>query len=318
VTAAASFAGVVPAADGATAVALRQTFREPPTLVRLDLATGVATKLSTFNDELLAGIDLGAYESATVKGAGGDPVQAWVVYPPGFDPGRRYPLFLVIHGGPHGGVTDGFMWRWHAQVFAGWGYVVAWHNFHGSSGFGQAFTDSINPDWATKPYQDTLAVARWFAAKPWIDAERMVAGGGSYGGYLASLLLGRTHPFKTLVVHAGVYDLYAQMGADYGGNRKRFGEFWEPAQEQLYRKISPHFGAGGFQTPTLVVHGALDYRVPENHAFELFAALQTRGVRSRLVHYANENHWILKPQNSLHWYRTVQDWIGEFAPPGPR
>lgn len=318
VTRGSSFSGLALSADGGTAVAIRQSFREPPSLVRLDLASGEAVKLSTFDDALLATVDLGEFESVTVKGAGGDPVQTWVVYPPGFDRTKRYPLYLLIHGGPHNGVTDGWAWRWHAQVFAGWGYVVAWHNFHGSSGFGQAFADSINPDWATKPYEDTIAVARWFSAKPWIDPKRMAAGGGSYGGYLASLLLGRPHPFQTLVVHAGVYNRYTQYGSDYGGNRKRFGEYWEPGQDALMRKISPHFGAGRFETPALVLHGALDYRVPENHAFELFAALQNRGVRSRLVHYPNENHWILKPQNSLHWYRTVREWIGEFAPPGPR
>jgi dipeptidyl aminopeptidase/acylaminoacyl peptidase len=298
--------------DGRTAVALRESFSEPPTLVRLDLSGGEPSKLSTFNDTLLARVEWGRYESVTYKGSGGADIQMWVVYPPGFDKTKQYPVYLLLHGGPHNGVQDAFTFRWNAQVFSGWGYVTAWHNFHGSSGFGQAFADAITADWATKPYDDTLAAASWLAAQPWADKDRMAAGGGSYGGYLATLLLGRPHPFKTLITHAAVYNLYTQYGSDGGAERKRFGEFWDPQQDAVYRKTSPHFGAARFTTPTLVIHGALDYRVPDNHGIELFNALQNRGVRSRLVHYPNENHWILKPQNSLHWYKTNEDWLKEF------
>lgn len=311
VTKARSYGAPVIAREG-TAVALREAFDEPPTLVRVDLASGEATKLSTFNDALLAGVDLGRYESVTYAGAGGAPIQMWVVYPPGFDPAKKYPLYLLLHGGPHVGITDGFAWRWNAQVFGGWGYVTGWHNFHGSSGFGQGFTDSINPDWATKPYEDTLAAARWFSSKPWIDAGRMSAGGGSYGGYLASLILGRPHPFKSLVAHAGVYDLYNQYASDYGASRKRFPEFWE--NERWYRQTSPHLQAARFATPTLVIHGGLDYRVPDSHGFALFNALQNKGVKSRLLYFANENHWVLKPQNSLQWYAETRRWLDETLP----
>jgi dipeptidyl aminopeptidase/acylaminoacyl peptidase len=314
VTKAQSFASLAVSRDGKTAVALRESFAEPPTLVRLDLRTGAATKLSSFNDVLLAGVEMGAYESITYAGSGGSPVQMWVTFPPGFDRTRRYPLFLLLHGGPHLGMTDGFLWRWNAQVFAGWGYVAAWPNFHGSSGFGQAFTESIDPDWVTKPHEDALAAARWLAGQPWIDPTRMAAGGGSYGGYLATVLLGRPHPFRTLVVHAGVTDVYGQYASDVGANRKRFGEFWE--DEALWRKLSPILGAGSFATPTLVIHGALDYRVPDGQGFELFNVLQNRGVRSRLVHFPQENHWVLKPQDSLFWYQALHDWLRELAAGG--
>jgi dipeptidyl aminopeptidase/acylaminoacyl peptidase len=304
--------------DGRTAVALRESFSEPPTLVRLDLGGGEPVKISTFNDGRLSRVDWGRYESVTYKGSGGASIQMWVVYPPGFDPAKKYPVYLLLHGGPHNGVQDAFTFRWNAQVFSGWGYVTAWHNFHGSSGFGQAFADAITADWATKPYEDTIAAAAWLAAQPWADKDRMAAGGGSYGGYLASLLLGRPHPFKALIAHAAVYNLYSQYGSDGGAERKRFGEFWDPKQDAVYRKTSPHFGAANFATPTLVIHGALDYRVPDNHGIELFNALQNRGVRSRLVHYPNENHWILKPSNSLFWYRSTQEWLREFIGPGTR
>ena len=308
-----SFGSLELSKDGRTLVALRQSFVEPPTLVRVDPRRGSVTKLSSFNDEILAEVDFGRYESVTYAGANGDPVQMWVVYPPGFDPEKKYPLYLLLHGGPHNGITDSFHYRWNAQVFSGWGYVTGWHNFHGSSGFGQDFTDSINPFQSELPYIDTIKAAEWFAEKPWIDSERMGAGGGSYGGYLASILLGREHPFKTLVAHAAVFNWLTQYAADYGASQRRHGEFWEKPGH--YEKSSPHMGAANFDTPTLVIHGQLDYRVPLNHGIELFNILQNRGVRSRLVYYPDENHWILKPNNSLRWYQEKKDWLAEFLQP---
>jgi dipeptidyl aminopeptidase/acylaminoacyl peptidase len=240
----------------------------------------------------------------------------WVVYPPGFDPSKKYPVFMLLHGGPHNGIQDAVQWRWNAHVFASWGYIVTWHNFHGSSGFGQAFTDSINPDRISKPYDDTIKAAEWLAAKPYVDAERMVAGGGSYGGFLASTLLGRSHPYKALIAHAAVYNNFTQIGADYGAERDRFFEFWDRPEE--FARYSPHTSAGNFVTPTLVIHGQQDFRVPVNHGIELFNTLQKRGVPSRLVYYPDENHWILKPQNSLFWYSEVRAWVEKYAPPGAR
>jgi len=298
-------------------LALRQGFTEPPTLVRVDTASGAVTKLSTFNDDLFAKVDWGTYESVTYKGWGGKDIQMWVNYPPGFDKSKKWPVYLILHGGPHNGVTDSFTFRWNAQVFSAWGYVTAWHNFHGSSGFGQAFTDSINPDWATKPYEDTILAAKWLAAQPWADADRLAAGGGSYGGYLATLLLGRPHPFKALVAHAAVYNLYSMTGSDGGASKPRFGGYWEKEQDLLYKKMSPHFGAGTFKTPTLVIHGALDYRVPDGHGLEVWNMLQQRGVKSRLVYYPNENHWVLKPQNSIFWYQEKRKWLAEWIGEGP-
>lgn len=311
ITGATSYGSPAMSADGRVLVALNESFVLPPTLVRVDPRTGAATQLSRFNDELLAATDFGTYESVTYEGANGQPIQMWVNYPPGFDRSRQYPLYLLIHGGPHNGITDGFHWRWNAQVFGSWGYVTAWHNFHGSSGFGQDFTDAINPDWATLPYTDTIKAAQWFAAQPWIDGERMAAGGGSYGGYLSSLILGREHPFKTLVIHAAVYNLYTQYASDYGASRRRHGEFWD--QPEQFRATSPHYQAGNFDTPSLVIHGELDYRVPVNHGIELFNTLQNRGVRSRFLYYPDENHWVLKHNNSLRWYREKQSWLAEFV-----
>lgn len=292
-------------------IGLRQTFIEPPTLVSIDPRRGSTTKLSTINDALLAATDFGTYESVTYTGADGAEIQMWVNYPPGFDKTKKYPFFMMIHGGPHNAITNGMAFRWNAQVFGSWGYVTAWPNFHGSSGFGQAFTDSINPNWADKPYEDVIKAAEWFAQQPWIDSERMVAGGGSYGGYLTSLILGREHPFRALVAHAAVYNLYTQYAADFASELPRFGGFWEEANREMIEKTSPHYHAANFKTPTLVVHGQTDLRVPVNHGQELYQTLLMKGVPTRYVYYPNENHWILKPQNSVFWYQQVKRWFEE-------
>lgn len=310
-----SFGGLSIAADG-TLVASNQSFLYPPRVVRIDTANGDIQRLDTFNDEILAEVDLGTYESVTYTGYNGQDIQMWVHYPPGFDPDKEYPLFLLIHGGPHNAIPDGFHFRWNAQTFASWGYVTAWHNFHGSNGFGQDFADAINPDWLTAPYHDTIAAAEWFAEKDWIDEDRMVAGGGSYGGYLSSILLGKDHPFNALLIHAPVYNMYSQMAADFAVHATRFGDFWE--RPEIYREISPHYYAGEFDTPALIVHGQQDLRVPVGQAFELFRTLQSRGIESRLIYYPDENHWVLKPNNSIYWYHEVRDWMTRFAEPGGR
>jgi dipeptidyl aminopeptidase/acylaminoacyl peptidase len=223
---------------------------------------------------------------------------------------------FLLHGGPHVGITDQWSYRWNAQVFAAWGYVTTWHNFHGSSGFGDAFTDAIQPDWVTLPYQDTLAGAEYLKTQPWVDGDRMIAAGGSYGGYLATVLLGRPHPFKALIAHAPVYNQYSQIGSDYGATKNRYYEAWEDPVR--FQATSPNMLAGNFSTPTLVIHGQQDLRVPVNHGIELFNTLQKRDVPSRLIYYPNENHWILRPQNSLFWYDEVQKWLATYAPAGPR
>lgn len=301
------------ALGGDTLIGIRQSFTEPPTLVRIGKTI---TKLSDFNDSAIANVDWGRVDSVTYSGARNADIQMWVVYPPGFDPNKKYPVYMLLHGGPHNGITDAMQWRWNAQVFAGWGYIVTWHNFHGSSGFGQDFTDSINPDRISMPYEDTIKAAEWLMAKPYVDRDRMAAGGGSYGGFLASTLLGRPHPFKALVAHAAVYNNFTQIAADYGASKDRFFEFWERPEE--FARYSPHTSAGNFNTPTLVVHGQLDMRVPVNHGVELFNTLQKRGVPSKLVYYPDENHWVLKPQNSVFWYQTTQQWLQQYVPPGAR
>ena len=310
-----SFQSLALSNNGKALVAIRQSFIEPPTLVRLDARSGAATKLTDFNDAALAGLDVAKYERVTYQGANNDAIQMWVFYPPGFDATRKYPVLMLLHGGPHNSIVDAVQWRWNAEVFANWGYVVTWHNFHGSSGFGNAFADSINPDRITLPYEDTIKAAEWIMAKPFVDKDRMVAAGASYGGFLATTLLGRPHPFKALVAHAAVYNMFTQEASDYGAESSRFFDFWEKPEE--FARYSPHTSAANFVTPTLIIHNQQDMRVPVNHGIELFNTLQKKGVPSKLIYFPDENHWVLKPQNSLFWYREVRDWVATYAAPGP-
>ncbi len=315
VTEATDFPSIAISNNG-TLVALNHSFLYPPRIVTINPRNGQTNRIDTINDDVMEGIELGTYESVTYQGANGQDIQMWVHFPPGFDSSKKYPLILLIHGGPHSGITDGFHFRWNAQTFASWGYVTAWHNFHGSSGFGQDFTDSINPDWISKPYEDTMKAAEWFMNQSWIDSDRMVAGGASYGGYLSSVILGKEHPFNTLLIHAPVYNLYSQLAADFAVHTVRFGHYWE--DPSLYKSLSPHYFAGNFDTPALLTHGQLDYRVPVGQIFELFRTLQSRNVDSRLIYFENENHWILRANNSIYWYNQVREWFGKYAEPGPK
>ncbi|WP_299804059.1 S9 family peptidase [uncultured Shewanella sp.] len=310
-----NFGKPVMAEDG-TIVATNDSFLYPARLVTINPRNGKTTRLDSFNDDILADVDMGTYESVTYKGYNDQDIQMWVHYPPGFDSSKKYPLMMLIHGGPHNAISDGFHYRWNAQTFASWGYVTAWPNFHGSSGFGQEFADSINPDWKNKSLEDVLKAADWFEQKDWIDSERMVAGGASYGGYLSSIILGQEHPFNALLIHAAVYNMYSQMSADFAVHSTRFGHYWE--KPEIYKSISPHYFAENFNTPTLVIHGQLDYRVPVGQGFELFRTLQSRGVESKMIYFPDENHWIMKPNNSIYWYNQVEDWMTRFAEPGGR
>ena len=292
-------------------VFLGETTSRAPEVFALDPG-GQPRQLTRFNDTLFAGLDLGKVESHTFPGAGGDKVQAWVVYPPGFDPKKKYPLVQLLHGGPHTMVRDAFSPRWNSHVFASPGYIVAWVNRHGSTGFGEAYARSINGAWGDKPMEDVLRANDYlFAAIPAIDRDNVAAAGASYGGYLATWLLGHTKVFKTLVNHAGVSDFIGQYGADittYGFTKEVLGGMPWDSPEAMQRN-NPVAHAANFSTPMLITHGEKDYRVPYGQGLALYGILQTMRVPSRLVVFPDENHWILSPQNSIYWNYEVQAWL---------
>ena len=262
----------------------------------------------------LAAFALKPAESMTFAGAGGTPVQAWVVKPNGFREGVKYPLMYLVHGGPQGAWNDGWTYRWNAQVFASAGYVVFMPNPRGSTGFGQRFTDEISNDWGGKVFEDLMKGVDYAEKLPYVDASRKVAAGASYGGYMMNWFLGHTDRFKALVSHAGVFNLTSMYGVTE--------ELWFPEWDlggtpwtnpEGYAKWSPHTYAKNFKTPTLVTHGELDYRVPVGEGLQLFTTLQRQGVPSRLLVFPDEGHWINKPQNAALWYRTFLEWMGRWT-----
>jgi dipeptidyl aminopeptidase/acylaminoacyl peptidase len=267
------------------------------------------------NDALLSQIDMQPLESFSFKGANDEEVQGFMIKPPGFDPNKKYPLKFLIHGGPQGAWGNSWTYRWNAELFAANGYVVVMINFHGSTDYGQKFTDSISGDWGGKPYVDLMRgldyVERTY---PFIDKNREAALGASYGGYMANWLLGHTNRFKCIVSHDGMFNAESA----YGTSEELWFPEWEfkgPPwkQRELYRKWSPHMFAAKFKTPTLVIHGQNDYRLDVSQGFDLFTTLQRLKVPSKMLYFPDEGHWVLKPQNSRLWYKTVNDWVDQWC-----
>jgi dipeptidyl aminopeptidase/acylaminoacyl peptidase len=311
-----STSGAQPAADGQV-VFLESSLRQPAELAVVPLAGRISARtphrwLTDVNEALLARLSLGEVEDATFKGAGDDDVQMFLVYPPGFDRAKKYPLVHMIHGGPVGTFGDEFGFRWNPHMFASPGYVVALVNFHGSSSFGQPWVESILGAHPDKPFTDIMKATDALIARGFVDETRMAATGGSYGGFMVNWILGHTDRFKALVSHAGVYSLLGQSASDsYFGRHHSYGGYPFTNLENIER-WSPNRFAANFKTPTLVTHGERDYRVPVTQGLELYGVLKTKGVPARLVYFPDENHWILKPQNSRLWYTEVLAWLGRW------
>ncbi len=296
--------------DGKTMVYTRRSGTSPMEIFRASSAGGTETALSHLNDGMLSAHQLTALEEVNVEGAENARVHMFIVRPPNFDPQKKYPALMLIHGGPQGAWGHDWTYRWNAQVFAAAGYVVAMPNPRGSTGYGQKFIDDINGDWGGRAYDDIMAATDSVAKLPYVDANRMAAAGGSFGGYLIDWILGHTQRFKALISHAGVYDLRSEAGETE--------ELWFPMWEfsgmpwdnpEMYARWSPSLFVKEFHTPTLVMDGELDFRVPYGQGLQLFTALQLQKVPSKLIVFPDEGHWVLKPQNSLFWYKNFIDWI---------
>jgi dipeptidyl aminopeptidase/acylaminoacyl peptidase len=293
----------------------RATLQRPNDIFSLT-RDGKATQITHDNDALLSRVAMGAVTSTTWTGAENTRIQGWIVTPAGFDATKKYPAVVLIHGGPQGVWGDAWSYRWNPQMFAARGYVVLMPNPRGSTGFGQRFVEEISGDWGGKPYVDIMNGVDMFAALPYVDASRIGAAGASYGGYMIDWILGHTDRFKALVSHDGVYNLESEYGVTE--------ELWFPEWEfrgnpwdnpELYERWSPHRYAKNFKTPTLVVQGELDFRVPVDQGLQLFTVLQRKGIPSKLLYFPDEGHWVLKPQNSKLWYATVLDWLDQWVKP---
>jgi dipeptidyl aminopeptidase/acylaminoacyl peptidase len=278
--------------------------------------TGVR-QLTHHNDSLVQRLQLHPLQEMWSRGALGDSIHSFVLRPPQWEAGKKFPTILLIHGGPQGAWLDTWHSRWNYQMMAAPGYGLVIVNPRGSTGYGQAFLDSVTKNWGDEVYRDLMnALDAALARNAWMDSTRLGATGGSYGGYMTNWIAGHSKRFDALVTHAGVFNLEAMYGAteelwfvdwEFGG------PWWDStAMATQYRRYSPHLYAKNLQTPMLVIHGELDYRVPYTEGLSLFTALQRQGVPSRLLFFPDEGHWILKPQNQRLWWAEVQGWFGKY------
>jgi len=296
--------GVQVGPDNKTLVYLHQTNTQPAEV----WVSGKA--LTHHNDSALATLDLPPLEEFGFIGALGDSVFGWSQKPPNFDPARKYPLIYLIHGGPQGAWTDSWGQRWNNQLFAARGFVVAEVNFHGSTGYGQKFTDAISQHWGDYPYEDVMKGLDVLARLPYVDSTRMGAAGASYGGYMVYWIAGHTNRFKVLVDHDGVFNTVSMAGSteelwftdwEFGGTPY--------TNRPLYEKWSPLNSVGNWKTPMLIVHSQLDYRVDLSEGYQAFTAAKRMGVDAKFLSFPDEGHWVLRPRNRRIWWGTVLDWL---------
>ncbi|MEW6733861.1 MAG: S9 family peptidase [Acidobacteriota bacterium] len=303
--------------DGRHLIFLRSSFSQPAEIYQATTSTEFSLQqLSHLNDEWRTSLLWSEVSSFTYQGWHDEEVMSWLVKPPDFSPDRRYPLLLLIHGGPHRAWGNDFHYRWNPQVFAAAGYIVLIPNFHGSSSYGQAFTDQIRGDWGNIVFEDLMCAVDEAIKWPFIDSARLAAAGGSYGGYMTNWLAGHTNRFRCLISHSGLYNLISSFyAADFVGDTKQElgGTPWENLE--VMHLSSPSTFAGNFVTPMLISHGQLDYRVDVSDSFAMFQVLRAKGVPTKLLYFPDENHWILKPGNSVYWYKEVLAWLAHWTTP---
>jgi dipeptidyl aminopeptidase/acylaminoacyl peptidase len=318
--------GITMSHDGRTLAWQRDAIEHPPEVWTGQLgANGIerAHVVTHETDALVSQLTLHPAEDFWFRGANGDSVHGWVVKPPQYQPGKKFPVLLLVHGGPEVPWLDAWGSRWAPEMFAAGGFGLVMINPRGSPGYGQKFIDGISKDWGGKVYVDLMkGLDAALLKNPWLDSTKMTAAGGSYGGYMVNWIAGHTNRFKALVSHAGVFNLEAMQGAteEQWFTDAEFGGPWwkEEAMATQYRKFSPHLYAKNFKTPTLVIGGELDYRVPYTEGLSLFTALQRQNVPSRLIVFPDEGHWVLKPQNSQLWWKEVRAWLTDHADPKPK
>jgi len=305
------------APDGRTMVVARQSVKLPVELFALDGAGKTLRQLTHVNDTLLSQLALLPAEPFWFEGAAGARVEGFIVRPPDFDPARKYPVVYLVHGGPQGAWEDSWSYRWNPAMFAAPGYVAVLVNFHGSTGYGQKFTDEISGDWGGEPFDDLMKGLDAALQKyPFLDRSRMVAAGASYGGYMMNWFEGHTDRFRAIINHDGMFNTFSAYASTE--------ELWFPEWEfrgmpwsnrDLYEKWNPANFVQNFKTPMLVIHGGLDFRLPLEQGLEAFTTLRRRGIRARLLYFPDEGHWVLKPQNAMVWWDTMYGWMREYMGP---
>ncbi len=297
------------------ALFVRDDSDQPSDLYSVSLRGGALTQLTEVNAQSMAELEFGAAEQFLFSGWNDEDVFGWVVKPVGYEEGKRYPLAFIVHGGPQGSMGNHFHYRWNPQTYAGKGYAVVFIDFHGSTGYGQAFTDSITGDWGGKPLVDLKkGLAYATEAYPFIDGDRACALGASYGGYMMNWIAGAwSDRFDCIVNHDGIFDTRFMA---WSTEELWFTEWEHGGAQHLvpenYEKFNPVNRLSEWKTPMLVIHGQQDFRVPFEQGIAAFTALQRRGIESRFLQFPDENHWVLKPRNSVQWHREVEAWMGRF------
>jgi len=320
------FGDLHPLSDGYTSIAVRMGVDKPAEVVSVSIASDIprdekVRELTHLNDALLSQLDQPKMESFWFTAADKTKLQGFLIRPPGFDPAKKYPVKFLIHGGPQGNWGDMWSYRWNEELFAANGYVVVMINPRGSTGYGQAIVDGVNGDWGGKPFTDLMTGLDYAEQHyPFIDKNRECALGASYGGYMANWVLGHTDRFKCIVSHDGMFNPESAFGSteeDWFNIWEFKGHPWDyygkPDSENPFRKWAPMLSAKNFKTPTLVIHGQLDYRLDVSEGFQLFDTLQLLKVPSKMLYFPDEGHWVLKPQNSQLWYKTVNDWVDQWT-----
>jgi dipeptidyl aminopeptidase/acylaminoacyl peptidase len=311
--------------DGKTLAFTRVAMHHPHEVYVATLPdeAAAARNLSKANARLLASLDFALPESVTVKGAGGTPMQMWVLKPPGFDARKKWPVAYLVHGGPQGAWEDGWSFRWCPQLWAARGYVVALPNPRGSTGFGQKYVEEISGDWGGKCYEDLMKGVDYLESLPYVDRERIGSAGASFGGYMMNWFAVNTGRFRCLITHCSVWNfesMYATTDELWFDEWEHGGPPWGPNRKS-YEKHSPHRYAANlakFRTPMLIVHNDKDFRCPIGQGHELFTTLQRQRVPSRLINFPDEGHWVLKPKNSAFWHKEVFGWLEKYVKPGAK
>jgi len=300
--------------DGHRLLVDSQSMLHPKELSLLSIQEGEAQRISHINDSLIDRLALPSVKQRWVPASDGQMIHCWVIYPPDFDPQKKWPLITYCQGGPQGQVGQWFSYRWNFHLMAARGYVVVAPNRRGLPGFGRTWNDQISGDWGGQAMQDILAATDAMMIEPYIDSRRMAAVGASFGGYTVYWLMGNHHDrFRCMIAHCGVFNLESMFGATeeiWFPNWDLGGAYWDsPQVRQAYERFSPHRFVGNWRTPLLVVHGEKDFRVPVTQAMEAFTAAKLNGVASRFLYFPHEGHWVLRPQNGVLWHRVFFDWL---------
>jgi dipeptidyl aminopeptidase/acylaminoacyl peptidase len=296
-------------------IATKTSLSRPAEIVKVDVLKGKMETLTTTNDALYAGLKLGKVEKRLISTSDNKEMLTWVIYPPDFDPKKKYPTLLYCQGGPQSTISQSFSFRWNFQLMAANGYIIVAPNRRGLPSFGQEWNDQISGDWGGQAMRDYLAAIDELSKEPFVDTARRGAVGASYGGYSVYYLAGHHNGrFKTFIAHCGVFNLESMYGATeevFFSNFDMEGPYWKSPQPKSYEQFSPHKFVQNWNTPILVIHNEKDFRVPLGEGLQAFNAAQLKGIKSRFLYFADEGHWVSKPQNSLLWQREFFRWLKE-------